>query len=405
MEVSIKKKNECCGCSACVNVCPRNCISMKRDSEGFEYPEIDKVSCINCNLCEKVCPMLQTKMSKRVQLAYAAINTNEEVRMKSSSGGLFYSIAKYIISLGGVVFGAALEENSKRVSHIAVEHIEDLHKLQKSKYVQSKIGTTYAEAKRILDSGKLVLFSGTPCQVKALHLYLSKDYDNLISVDIICHGVPSPKLWEKYIGSIEKSNHTTVSNVIFRYKLSDWSELGKHKIDRRTCVICKLRHVDPYIQMFLKNYSLRPSCYACNAKENKSADITLGDFWGIETVCPELNDGKGASLVLLRSSKGKALIDKVESEILLKEVSYENAIQYNASEYSPTKMPENRDEFFHDMNVLEFKKLAKKYLPLSFKSKVINICSYSKIYRYFKPIKSQIKNYDWCIVIEQKEGR
>ncbi len=405
MAVSIKEKTECCGCSACVNVCPRKCIFMKRDLEGFEYPEIDKASCINCNLCEKVCPMLQEKMSKCVQQAYAAVNTDEKVRMKSSSGGLFYSIAKHIISLGGVVFGAALEENSKRVTHIVVEHIEDLHKLQKSKYVQSKIGTTYAEARRILESGKLVLFSGTPCQVNALHFYLGKNYENLICVDLICHGVPSPKLWEMYIDSIEKSNHISVSNVIFRYKLSDWSELGKHKIDRRTCVICKLRYSDPFIQMFLKNYSLRPSCYDCNAKESKSADITLGDFWGIEKICPELNDGKGVSLVLIRSSKGKRLIDKVEGEILLKEVSYENAIQYNVSEYTSTKIPENREEFFYDMNELEFKKLAKKYLPLSFRSKVIDICSYSKIYRYFKPIKSQISNYDWCIAIEQKKGR
>lgn len=405
MAVLIQGKSKCCGCSACANICPQHCISMKRDSEGFEYPEIDRERCINCNLCEKVCPMLQTKMNKPVQLSLAAINTNEEVRMKSSSGGLFYAIAKYVLSLNGVVFGAAFEESNKKVVHIAVEYIEDLYKLQKSKYVQSEIGTAYAEVKRALDSGRCVLFSGTPCQVKGLHLYLGKDYDNLISVDIICHGVPSPKLWEKYIDYIEKSNHTTVSNVIFRYKLADWRTLGRHKIDKNTFVVRKLRYADPFIQMFLKNYSLRPSCYTCNVKENKSADITLGDFWGVEKICPEFNDGKGVSLVLIRSVKGKKLMEKIDKEIALKEVSYENAIQYNPSEYSSTKIPENRNEFFQDMNLLGFKKLAEKYLPLSVKSKVINICSYSKIYRYFKPIKSKISNYDWCVAIEQKKGR
>lgn len=405
MAVSAKEKDKCCGCAACANICPRNCISMKRDLEGFEYPEVDKTSCINCNLCEKTCPMLYAKEGKSVQLAYAAINKNEKIRMNSSSGGLFYAIAKYIISLGGVVFGAALEERGKRVTHIVVEDIEDLPKLQKSKYVQSEIGTTYIEAKRILDSGKLVLFSGTPCQIKALHLYLNKDYNNLISLDIICHGVPSSQLWEKYIESIEMSSNMKVSKVIFRYKLINWEQLGRHKIDTRTRVTCKLKHMDPFVQMFLKNYSLRPSCYACNAKENKCADITLGDFWGIEKICPEINDGKGVSLVLIRSNKGQELIDKISNGILLKQVSYETALKYNAAEYASAKMPENRTEFFHDMNVLTFKKLARKYLPLSLKEKVLNTCSYSKVYRYFRPIRGEISNYDWCIVIEQKKGR
>lgn len=398
-----KEKGKCCGCAACVNICPRNCISMKVDSEGFEYPQVDKTNCINCNLCEKTCPMLHSGMNKSVQLAYAAISKREEIRLKSSSGGLFYVLAEYVISQGGVVFGASLVENSKRVNHIAIECIEDLRKLQKSKYVQSEIGTTYMEAKRILDTGRLVLFSGTPCQIKGLSFYLNKNYDNLISVDIICHGVPSPGLWEKYISSMEKSGHINVSKVIFRYKISDWKELGVHKIDSETCFTCKLKHTDPFIQMFLKNYSLRPSCYACNVKKNKVSDITLGDFWGVEKICPEINDGKGVSLVLVRSSRGKELINEVHNRLLLKQVSYEAAIKYNSAEYSSVKIPTKRADFFRDMNILEFKKLSMKYFPLSFKDKVLNVCSNSKLYRYFKPKKEEVSNYDWCIVIEQRK--
>ena len=222
--IEIENKTKCSGCHACANACPKNCISMTSDEEGFWYPQVDKSKCIDCGLCEKICPIIHKWQpdNSRTTTAMAAINTNEEIRLKSSSGGLFTLIAENIIDQGGVVFGAAFTDDFKSVRHICVDNIADLDKLRGSKYVQSKIGDTYKQAKEYLDSGRKVLFTGTPCQLGGLYSYLRKPYENLFTQDIICHGVPSPMVWERYVDFREKKSASSTQRMFFRHKKYGW---------------------------------------------------------------------------------------------------------------------------------------------------------------------------------------
>lgn len=199
--IKIKNKAACCGCKACAAVCPKKCIKMVTDREGFWYPEVDQSACINCGKCERVCPVLNRKKRqprKFGRKAYAAINTDPEIRFQSSSGGIFTAIAEAIIDRGGVVFGAAFDKEFA-VRQVFAETKEDLAAFRGSKYVQSDMGDAYSSVLRFLQSGRIVLFSGTPCQIGALKSFLGKEYPNLITVDLICHGVPSPMVWEKYV--------------------------------------------------------------------------------------------------------------------------------------------------------------------------------------------------------------
>lgn len=196
--INIEDKKECCGCSACVQRCPKQCIVMKEDEEGFLYPVVDKEVCIDCGLCEQVCPVLRQREEREPLEVYAAFNKNEEVRMQSSSGGIFTALAEPIIKEGGVVFGARFNEDWE-VVHDYVETVEGLSAFRGSKYVQSRIGCTFSQAEQFLKQGRKVLFSGTPCQIAGLKLFLRKEYENLLSVDFICHGVPSPGVWRQYL--------------------------------------------------------------------------------------------------------------------------------------------------------------------------------------------------------------
>ena len=222
--IKVEEKSRCSGCHACSNACPKNCIQMTSDEEGFWYPQVDKEKCINCGLCEKVCPIIHKWQpdDSRTTTAMAAINLNEEIRLKSSSGGIFTLIAEEIIKQGGVVFGAALTDDFRSVHHIYVDNTDDLEKLRGSKYVQSKIGDTYKQAKDYLDSGRKVLFTGTPCQIGGLYSYLRTPYENLFTQDIICHGVPSPMVWEKYIEGHERKASSKTNIVTFRNKANGW---------------------------------------------------------------------------------------------------------------------------------------------------------------------------------------
>lgn len=294
---------------------------------------------------------------------YAA-KYNKPVRMESSSGGIFSVMAENIIDNGGIVYGIAMSEDCYSAEVIRVTDRIDLKKILGSKYLQANAGDIFKAVKRDLTDGYQVLFSGTGCQINGLKLFLGKNYPNLLCVDVICHGVPSPKLWKKYIGSLE-NKYGKIQSVNFRHKKNGWNNFGLMKNQKYHS-----KDIDSYMQLFLNNYCLRPSCYECAAKSLKLADISLADFWGIREVVPNFDDDKGVSLVIVRTEKGHEIFDKVSKRIEYIEVEYEDGVKKNPAEYKSTKKPELRDTFFADMNRMNYKMLVAKYIP--FKKKVKN---------------------------------
>lgn len=303
---------------------------------------------------------------------YAAIYKDSEIREKSSSGGIFSALTDKF----DVVYGVAMTDDCYGAEMIRVEG--DISPLRGSKYFQAKVGDTFKLVKKDLEEGRKVLFSGTGCQVNGLSMFLGKEYSNLFLLDIICHGVPSPKLWREYV-SFQEKKHGKLESVNFRCKNDSWIDFG---MKENQLYISKDK--DSFMRMFLRDYCLRPSCYECHAKQYKKADITIADFWGINNVAPEMNDGRGTSLVITRTDKGHKLFESIKSELKWKEVSYEEGVRCNSSEYKSVARPQQRDTFFEDLEKLEFEEMEKKYaddrkVPL--KRRVIN-----KIKRTIKKI-------------------
>ena len=356
-----ESKDSCCGCGACSNACPKECIIMKADTEGFLYPQIDKSKCVNSGKCRKVCPFLGKKNEPAVQISYAAISNNDADRQKSSSGGVFALFAKTIIKDSGVVVGTRMSQDFKTAEVIAIEDVNELEELMRSKYVQSNTRKIYQVVKRYLDANRKVLFTGTPCQVTGLKNYLGKDYNELFCVEIICHGVPSPKLWKKYVEHMEVRYNAHMTRVNFRCKDKSWREFGINETYGDKAYFA-LKEADPYMQMFLKNYSLRESCYSCKIKGHSDADITVGDFWGIEDCLPNMNDGKGTSLIIVKTKKGNILLEQIKGLCNLEKCDYFKAIRKNSAEVHSVPKPQCRDEFFADMNQMSFHRLTKKYI-------------------------------------------
>jgi len=352
---------------------------MKSDSEGFWYPAVDKESCLDCSLCEKVCPILQKEQVKNEPKAYACYNKNEEIRMKSSSGGLFTLFAEQVIDHGGVVFGAGFDKEFS-VLHSYVETKEELRKFRGAKYVQSKTSDTYKKAEEFLLQGRQVLFSGTPCQIGGLKSFLQKDYDNLICIDIFCHGVPSPKVWKKYVSYREKRADAPVRNITFRRKNNGWKRYSIAFSFNNNMEYENAFDKDLYMQAFLHNICLRPSCYACNFKTLcRQSDITLADFWGIENMFPEMDDDKGASLVLINSRKGELMFGKILNQMILKEVDINKAVSYNLAAINSVKQSPQRNNFFSKLEQLPFDKLVKKYCKQKISVKMLIRAVLSKL--------------------------
>ena len=265
--IIIEKKEKCTGCFGCYNACPVHAITMENDENGFKYPKIDKNKCIKCGLCEKICPVLNKRINENNIKAYAAYSKNDEVRMNSSSGGIFTLIAEYVIDNNGVVFGASFDTNFM-VKHIKISKKSDLRKLQNSKYVQSSINQTFEQCKQLLEDNVKVLFTGTPCQINGLLNYLGKDYNNLFTQDIICHGVPSPKLWEKYLDYRKAKDSNIPKEINFRNKKNGWNLFSTmFKYEKKS--YCKDHQSDLYMKCFLENICLRDSCYQCFFKDKK----------------------------------------------------------------------------------------------------------------------------------------
>lgn len=361
IDTKIKEKKDCVGCYACENICPINCISMINDEEGFWYPNVDYDKCVKCGKCINACPTVNYKTVENEPFAYACINKNESIRLESSSGGIFTLIAEEIIDNGGIVFGAEFNE-SFEVVHGYIDSKEEIKKFRGSKYVQSKIGDKYKLVKVILESGKEVLFTGTPCQIAGLKAFLGKSYKNLFCMDIICHGVPSPKVLRKYVEYRQKMANSSVQRINFRLKDESWKGYSVSFQFENNTEYRKNYKQDLYMKAFLKDVCLRPSCYDCKFKTlHRESDITLADFWGIQNILPDMDDDKGTSLIFINSMAGQAMFEKIKDKIIFKEVDINDAVKYNPSAIRSVKLNPKRNEFFSEIEDEPIDQLIKKY--------------------------------------------
>lgn len=337
---------DCTACAACVSVCSKGCISMVEDKEGFLQPKIDTNQCILCHKCEKTCPILNTEsISDEFETkAYAVINNDDEIRAQSSSGGVFFPLAKWVIEQGGVVFGARWNEKWE-VVHDYAEDIDGVKAFMRSKYVQSVVGDTLKQAKKFLESGRWVLYSGTPCQLGGLRAYLGKEYEKLIQVDLICHGVPSPGVWRSYLK--DYFGKEIIESINFRDKKDGW--LTSPCVSIRTN-ISQYRNFQ-MDNLFFKGFSLRlfnrNSCYDCvYRKYNRATDITLADFWGVNIVVSDFYDDKGTSIIFSHSKKGDCIIRHNDENFVMQLQNSNNAIFANQGMVLNTPVPRNRKTYF-----------------------------------------------------------
>lgn len=344
-------KDKCCGCLACVETCPHLAISVSEDEDGFIMPTVDLSKCVECGACEKVCPMMHSEdvLHDEVGTAYAAVNCNKKILLESSSGGIFSVIAESVLAEGGVVCGAAFDDNLQ-LCNIIVDNSNDLDKLYGSKYIQSKNNGIFKIIRDYLRKGVKVYYCGTGCQVAALRLYLRKDYDNLITSDILCHGVPPQRVFDYTVKSLESKYKGRVVNYRFRDKsVWGWSCSSSCGIQngKRIKYIGYDFSMDAYFNAFIESVMYRESCYFCPfAKDKRVGDITLADFWGVENYLHIPNIRNGVSAILVNSEKGLKELDKVRDKINLYAANIEDISKINRTLVCPSPRPKNRDVFF-----------------------------------------------------------
>lgn len=347
----------CSGCAACKAVCPKACITMEENAMGSKYPVVDTSKCIDCGACVRVCPFVNPATEAAPIRCFAAVNRDDSVRLKSSSGGVFNTLARSVVSSGGVVVGAVFDKDWM-VEHVSAESMDGVARMMGSKYTQSDTLTTFVETRKHLLSGQTVLYTGTPCQIAGLNHYLRKNYDNLITVEVICHGVPERGVWREYLKELlarptgERAGKNTVlqsplkerdvviDDITFRDKRNGWKKYGFALLPASACggrqnsvlpSVYQPFQENAFMKAFLRNWSLRPSCYACQAKNGKShADLTIGDFWGIERTDIIPDDDKGVSAIVCRSDKGLAVLRHCTG-VELVECSYHDILKSNPS--------------------------------------------------------------------------
>lgn len=377
--LELKNKIDCSWCHSCYNICPIWAIRMEIDDKGFKYPVINKNKCINCWMCEKVCPIINPNKWNGKNEAYAMVNNDKKIRLNSSSWWIFNLLANVILSEWWVVFWAAFDEDMS-VYHIPVLNSADLYKLMGSKYLQSDIWNSYKECKKILDEWKAVLYTWTPCQIEWLYSFLHEEYDNLYTQDLICHGVPSPKIWQMYLKFIENKKWVITKKVNFREKIN-WRENYSLSInDNEYEKSCRK---DLYMKMFLGDYILRDSCYSCKFKKiDRVSDITLADFRWINNIDEKMNDDKWTSLVILHSHKWEYLFNKIKKSCNYKKVDFKRSISFNPSYYESVKIPNNREKIFKYINANNFDKIIRKYTWWIIRTiKEFLYCIYHKIFK------------------------
>ena len=381
---------DCCGCAACAQICPNHCIKMKANDEGFLYPFIQTEACINCGVCEKTCPILGERIAVTAdrRQAWAAVNQDRQVLMASSSGGLFAALSNEIFKKGGCVFGAAFTADFRTVRHVMAESPADLHALQGSKYMQSEMGNCYLTVKEQLCRNRWVLFTGTPCQAASLRNYLGREYDKLLVVDLICHGTPSALLWRHYLEHMEDKLAGKITAVSFRDKAEGWKNFGMDiTTGAKGKYHCSMKS-DPYMQMFLKNFCLRESCYQCKVKSRGFfSDITMGDLWGADRMLPDLDCTMGVSLSLIHTEKGRLFFDEVKNGMRVTSVDYDKSVSYNPSLFTSVARPRERDFFYSDLQILKWSKMVNRYA----KDKLITVLKKKIFFRVVRKYQRVIR--------------
>lgn len=371
----------CTGCGACAAICPKQCITMKTDRLGFAYPSVNQSICVDCGLCEQTCPIRnRTDKPTDIKKAYAIKAKDDSLRMNSSSGGVFSLLANSILEMGGVVYGAAFD-SALNVYHRKIENGTSLFLLQGSKYIQSKIDHVYEDIEDQLKKGVLVLFTGTPCQINGLKMYLGLDYDNLITQDLVCHGVSSPAFFNRYCHQKEFEHHAKIQQLYFRDKTTGWKDFSV-RIVFEDGTITKTPTYEEYMKAYLKNYALRPSCYYCQFKgKNRMSDITLADFWGVEKMLPEMYDEKGVSAVICHSEKGYHHLQRILPSTIYQETTYEYIVRFNSAAESSVMCPPNNDEFCNEVLVNNCITIINKYCKESLLTKTKRIVKKSLLKR------------------------
>lgn len=356
---------KCTGCRCCEFVCKQGAIKMLRDKEGFLFPNVDFDKCINCGVCEKRCPNNTIdKLNLKVDNAFAIVTKNKNILTNSSSGGMFSVIAEYVLSKNGVVFGAAFIENLK-LQHIYIDNENDLKKLRGSKYFQSDVSDSYVLVKSFLEKKVFVYYTGTPCQVAGLKSFLNKDYDNLITSDLICHGVPSPLFFEKYRDFLEKKYKASLSSISFR-KLNGWGVVEQFvlKNNRRTIKKSYADYCSKYLSSFLKGVLFRNSCYSCPyANLNRCGDITIGDFWGIQRFS-KIDSKNGVSAVLLNSTKAKKIFDEIKDGVIYEIHPISHVTENNPNLLKPSPYIFLRKKIYEHISNFGIQKTMNKYLKI-----------------------------------------
>lgn len=354
---------KCTGCGACVQRCPKRCISWTQREFGFRYPQIDKDACVNCGQCEKVCPIDKALEVSAEQKAYAAVHKDDEVLAKSTSGGAFTAIADAVFAQGGIVYGAAMLDGMQ-VKHIRTSGKDDFEGLRSSKYLQSDTGTTYQMVEQDLKQGKTVLYSGTPCQIDGLKNFLGKDYENLYTVDIVCHGVGSQAYFDKYM-DYARERYGKIKALRFRSKeYAGWSCGGVVVVDSSDC-LKKIPYRDfdnYYYSYFLSGDIYRKSCYSCKyANTNRVGDFTLGDYWGVEALNLPLQTENGCSLLLVNNRHAMQLLDEIESLDRV-ETTVEQAAHCNKQLNAPSKLMDSRQNRIGEYESMSGQQIQKEYL-------------------------------------------
>ena len=387
-------------------ICPTNCIKMVEDTEGFLYPFRNYNFCIDCGLCEEVCPFIQKqKIEHNTQgylpKAFLALHKDEKVVFHSSSGGVFSAVANAYYNKNYIIFGAQFDENLK-VIHSFIQSLEGIEKYRKSKYVQSDINNSYKQAEIFLRKGKRVLFTGTPCQIAGLRLYLRKEYENLFCLDLVCHGVPSQKVFDKYIQYFEIKCKEKVIDFIFRHKTIDkngqWNSKNV-KIVTKNRIFVIDSGKDKFLKGFHQGLFYRPSCYNCKyATPTRVSDFTMADFWGVERLFPEMDVHRGVSVLVVNSNKGEKLLKKIENIMILREVEYNYVIQCNIQLKEPVKLHPMRELFFETIDKNRFDLAVNNCIPQPFIIKrIMSRLLPPSIKKIIKKILFRGKNHDVII--------
>ena len=382
---------ECTGCMACVNACPKQALKIVKNAEGFYRPQLEDSLCIMCGLCEKSCPILTPPMRNKMEniKVYAAWHLDDDIRLRSSSGGAFTALAEVILNKGGIVVGAAYTDDMQ-IEHIAISNIKDLHRLRLSKYAQSNIGRIFNDIRNYLKNNKQVLFVGTPCQAAGLKGFLRKDYTNLICADLICHGVPSNSILQSYLKWLEPKTGK-VCGINFRDKQKGWYDNLRITTNTEGKQKALIGNNDAYWVAFNRNSCLQESCYHCTSQGfPRCSDITFADFWRIGHNIPfghkdEIE--KGVSMIIVNNPQAQWTVDEASRNMFIEERTLEEAIEGNQAAVKSSTRPKTRDLFYKDLASMPFEQFRQKYMKPNFKEQLSKIFRERLPFWLIKPIR------------------